>query len=94
MQHITATEARSNFFRLIDSTAELHEPILITGKRNNAVLISEEDWRSIQETLYLSSIPGMVESIKEGLNAPPSELLTEAEFYAQLEADEISPSQK
>jgi len=51
----------------LDEASETHEPIQITGKRTNAVLVSEDDWRSIQETLYLSSIPGMQESIIEGL---------------------------
>ena len=87
MDIITATEARSNLFRLIDQTAAHHEPVLITGKRNNAVLISEDDWKSVQENIYLLSVPGMRESIIEGMNAPDSELLTEAEFYRQLEAD-------
>jgi antitoxin YefM len=65
-----ATDARANLYGLIDETNATHEPILITGKRGNAVLISEHDWRSIQETLYLLSIPGMRESIREGLKAP------------------------
>lgn len=63
---INATQARQNLYRLLDEVAESHEPIQITGKRSSAVLVSEEDWRSIQETLYLTSIPGMVESIREG----------------------------
>ena len=66
----TASHARGKIFQLIDYTAESHEPILITGKRNNAVLISEEDWKAIQETLYLASIPAMAESIKEGMKEP------------------------
>jgi prevent-host-death family protein len=70
MATITATEARAKLYRLIDEAAESHEPVRITGKRNNAVLLSEEDWESIQETLYLLSIPGMRESIKEGLETP------------------------
>jgi antitoxin YefM len=68
MTILNATEARSKLYRLIDQTAETHEPIVITGKRRNAVLISEEDWNAISETLYLLSAPGMRESIKEGLN--------------------------
>lgn len=68
MPTVTATEARSLLYQLLDTVAESHEPVLITGKRNNAVLLSEEDWRSIHETLYLLSIPGMRESIQEGLN--------------------------
>jgi antitoxin YefM len=67
MKTLTATQARKELYRLLDEASETHEPIQITGKRTNAVLISEDDWRSIQETLYLSSIPGMQESIIEGL---------------------------
>ncbi len=70
MATITATEARSKLFRLIDETAESHQPVLISGKRNSAVLISEEDWSAIQVTLYLLSIPGMRESIRQGLETP------------------------
>jgi prevent-host-death family protein len=67
MQTLTASEARAKLYRLIDQTAESHEPIAITGKRANAVLISAEDWSAIQETLYLLSIPRMRESILEGM---------------------------
>ena len=67
---ITATEARANLYRLIDQTAESHQPIRIAGKRTSAVLISETDWDAIQETLYLTSVPGMRESIKEGMAEP------------------------
>ncbi|MCP4164812.1 MAG: type II toxin-antitoxin system Phd/YefM family antitoxin [Chloroflexi bacterium] len=70
MTTLTASEARSRFYRLIDEASESHVPILITGKRNNAVLLSEEDWLAVQETLYLLFIPGMRESIKEGLATP------------------------
>jgi prevent-host-death family protein len=70
MATITASEARANFYSLMDETAASHQPVLITGKRNNAVLISEEDWIAVQETLYLLSIPGMRESIKEGMDTP------------------------
>lgn len=73
MAGMTATEARSNLYRLIDETAESHQPIVITGKRNNAVLVSEEDWSAIQETLFLLSIPNMRESIREGMDTPASE---------------------
>ena len=70
MTTITATQARAELFQLLDKTASSHEPVQITGKRNNAVLISEEDWRAIQETLYLISIPGIRESLREGLKTP------------------------
>ncbi len=70
MRKITASEARSKLYKLLDQAAESHEPIQITGKRFNAILISEEDWRSIQETLYLLSVPGMRTSIRRGLKTP------------------------
>ena len=69
MPTITATEARTNLYRLIDEAAETHQPLLISGKRNKAVLVSEEDWEAIQETLFLLSVPGMRESIREGMEA-------------------------
>ena len=70
MTTIKATEARARLYKLIDQAAESHEPIQITGKRANAILISEEDWRFIQETLYLLSIPGMGKSIRRGFKTP------------------------
>ena len=70
MPVINATNAKTKLYSLIDQTTISHEPIIITGKRGNAVLISEEDWRSIQETMYLLSVPGMRESIREGLATP------------------------
>ena len=73
MKTLTATKARKDIYRLIDEAAETREPIQITGKRSNAILINEDDWRSIQETLYLTSIPGMAQSIKDGLNTPLDE---------------------
>ena len=80
MSDITATEARSNLYRLIDETAESHQPVVITGKRNNAVLVSEEDWSAIQETLFLLSVPGMRESIREGMDTPASECQEELDW--------------
>lgn len=65
---LTATEVRSNLYRLMDETANSHESVLISGKRNNAVLLSEEDWTAIQETLFLLSVPGMRESIRAGID--------------------------
>ena len=67
MAILKATDARADLYNLIDEAAESHQPIVITGKRNNAVLISESDWNAVNETLYLLSVPGMRESIKEGL---------------------------
>ncbi|MFA5206481.1 MAG: type II toxin-antitoxin system Phd/YefM family antitoxin [Lentisphaeria bacterium] len=70
MTTLTATDARKQLYGLLDSVAASHEPVQITGKRQSAVLVAEEDWRAIQETLYLTSIPGMRESIIEGLQTP------------------------
>lgn len=64
---LSVTQARAKLYQLLDAAAESHEPIQITGKRGNAVLVSEDDWRGIQETLFLVSIPGMRESIREGM---------------------------
>jgi prevent-host-death family protein len=75
MPTITATEARTKLHRLIDEAATSHKPIVVTGKYNSAVLISEDDWRSIQETLYLLSIPGMHDSIRNGLATPIEECI-------------------
>ena len=70
MQTLTASEARANLYRLMDQVAESHQPITIAGKRHDAVLVSAEDWQAIQETLFLLAVPGMRESIKEGLVEP------------------------
>ena len=70
MTILSASEVRANLYRLIDQTAESHEPIFISGKRTDAVLISADDWKAIQETLFLLAVPGMRESIKEGMIEP------------------------
>jgi prevent-host-death family protein len=80
MSTLTATEARKKLYRLIDETTSTHVPIVITGKRGNAVLLSEEDWRAIQETLFLLNIPGMRESIREGLSTPVEECSEDVEW--------------
>ncbi|MBI5017579.1 MAG: type II toxin-antitoxin system Phd/YefM family antitoxin [Deltaproteobacteria bacterium] len=80
MTTITATEARKLLYKLLDDVAESHEPIQIAGKRSNAVLLSEDDWRAIQETLYLHSVPGMKESIVQGLNTPVEECEEELDW--------------
>ena len=67
MKTITATSARADLYRVIDSAVSEHEPVHITGKRGNAVLVGEADWRAIQETLYLVSMPGMRDSIRQGM---------------------------
>lgn len=71
----TVSEARANLYRLLDEAAESHKPIRIIGRRNNGVLVSEEDWTAIQETLYLLPVPGMRESIKKGMETPISSLV-------------------
>ena len=80
MNTLTASEARTRIYRLLDEVAQSHEPVHITGKRNSAVLISEDDWRAIQETLYLLSIPGMKESIIEGMQTPVEECAEELDW--------------
>ncbi len=70
MTTLTATQVRGRLYRLLDFIAQSHEPIQITGKRHNGVLLSEEDWNSVKETLYLLSISGMRESIQKGLKTP------------------------
>jgi antitoxin YefM len=80
MTILNATEARSKLYSLIDETASTHQPIIITGKRGNAVLLSEEDWNSISETLYLLSVPGVRESIKEGMNESIEECSKELDW--------------
>jgi len=80
MTTLNATDARSKLYKLIDETASTHEPILITGKRTNAVLLSESDWKAINETLHLLSIPGMRESIKEGMEEKISDSSKELDW--------------
>ena len=70
MTTLSASEARKRLYNLVDEVKETHRPVQIVGKRNSAVLISEEDWKAIEETLYLTAIPGMRESIKKGLKTP------------------------
>jgi antitoxin YefM len=73
MTMLSASEARKRLFNLVDEVKETHVPVQIVGKRNSAVLVSEEDWRAIEETLYLLSIPGMRGSIKKSLKIPVEE---------------------
>ena len=80
MTTMSATEARKQLYKLLDDVSQSHEPVQITGKRGNAVLVSEEDWRAVQETLYLVSIPGMRESILEGMATPAAELEDELDW--------------
>jgi len=80
MTSITATEARKSLYKLVDDVQDSHEPVQITGKRGSAVLVSEDDWRAVQETLYLVSIPGMRESIIDGMATPIAELEGELDW--------------
>lgn len=73
MKTITASKARANLYRLVEEIAESSEPVQITGKKGNAILLSAQDWNALQETVYLLSIPGMRESIREGLEVPIEE---------------------
>jgi len=67
---LSASEARKRLYNLVDEVKDTHQPVQIIGKRSSAVLVSEEDWLAIEETLYLTAIPGMRESIKKGLKTP------------------------
>ena len=80
MPTLSATEASAKLYRLIDEASLTHEPIIITGKRGNAVLISENDWRAIQETMFLLNISGMRESIQDGLATPIENCKEEIEW--------------
>ena len=80
MTTLSASEARANLYRLMDQAAESHQPIVISGKRSNAVLVSEEDWTAIQETLFLLSVPGMRESIRAGMTEATESCATELDW--------------
>ena len=80
MTTVNLTEARANLYKLIDDASMSHQPVVITGKRGNAVLLAEEDWNSINETLYLVSVPGMRETIIEGMQENLDETSTELEW--------------
>ncbi len=88
LETISSSQAKDKIQSLIEETAQSHRPILITAENNNAVLLSEDDWNALQETLYLFSTPGLRESVIEKLNAPDGEFLTENEFLAELEREE------
>ncbi len=77
---IPVSQARANIYSLMDETSQTHEPILITGKRGNVVMLSQEDWNAIEETLYLNSIPGMTSSIIDAMNVPDSEFSEDIEW--------------
>ncbi len=80
MTTMTASMARAGLFQLLRKVAKTHEPIQITGKESDAVLISAEDWRAVQETLYLLSVSGMRKSIREGLKTPVSKCKTKLDW--------------
>ena len=80
MTTVNVTEARANLYKLIDDASVSHEPVIITGKRGNAVLVAEGDWNAINETWYLLSVPGMRESIIEGMQENFDEISTELEW--------------
>jgi len=77
MSIMNATAARNNFFRVMDEAIDTKEPVCVTGKKGNVIIVAEEDWRAIQETLYLVSIPGMRDKLLEGMATPVSECATE-----------------
>ncbi len=77
---MSVSQVRSDIYNIMDETSQTHEPILITGKRNNVVMLSQEDWNAIEETLFLNNIPNMVSSIQESMNAPDSEFSDTVEW--------------
>jgi len=80
MTTLNVTEARASLYKLIDDTAASHQPVIITGKRSNAVLLAEDDWIAINETLHLLSVPGMRESIVEGMQENLGACATELDW--------------
>jgi len=80
MKTVTATSARSDLYRLIDSALSDHEPVQITAKRGTAILLAEDDWRAIQQTLHLLSVQGMRESIRAGMAEPVGECRREIDL--------------
>ncbi len=77
---MSVSQVRKDIYNVMDETAQSHEPVLITGKRNNVVMLSQEDWNAIEETLYLNSIPNMASSIQESMSADDSEFTEDIEW--------------
>jgi antitoxin YefM len=77
---MSVSQVRANIYNVMDETAQTHEPILITGKRNNAVMLSQEDWNAIEETLFLNSVPNLATSIKESMQEDDSEFSEDIEW--------------
>lgn len=77
---MSVSQVRADIYNVMDETAQTHEPVLITGKRNNVVMLSQEDWNAIEETLYLNSIPNMDSSIQESMNTDDSEFSEDIEW--------------
>jgi prevent-host-death family protein len=73
MRTLRVSEARTNLYKLVDEASQSHAPVKITGKHGNAIIISEDDWKAVEETLYLLSVPGMRESIVKGMKTPIKE---------------------
>ncbi len=88
LKTISATSARARIFGLINEASENHQPVRITTKRTNAILVSEEDWDALHETMYLLSIPGMRESLLEGSNAPDNEMVSHEEILRILHGED------
>lgn len=77
---ISDSQIREDIYNIMDEIAQTHEPILITGKRNNVIILSQEVWNAIEETLYLNSIPNMTSSIQESMKAKDSEFSKNIEW--------------
>ena len=77
---MSVSQVRADIYNVMDETALTHEPILITGKRNNVVMLSEEDWNAIEETLFLNSVPNLASSIQKSMQAEDSEFSEDIEW--------------
>lgn len=77
---VTPSEARKHFYQLMDDVNTTHEPVFISGRKSEAVMIALSDWEAIQETLYLNSIPGMKASILKGMNTSPEDCLPSVDW--------------
>lgn len=79
----TTTEARSKLFQIVNETNQTHEPVYIKGKKGNAVIISEQDYEGLQETLAIYAVPGLVKEILDASNSPSEEWISHEEFWKE-----------
>ena len=73
MDSLSLPEATQNLDNLINKITQNHQPVMIKGSQNDVIVVSKEDWSAIQETIYLNSIPGYIDSIHESINSSREE---------------------